>query len=395
MTKYLLFPLILLVYSCSPKNPVSEILRKDSFLYKIATDTSHEVQILYTSVNLKDTTFRSYSFNVDQTRYFYPASTVKMPVAILALQRIRELNRDGVDLNMKDDMLTAANRPIQTIAVADSTTESGKPNIERYVQKIFAVSDNDAYNRLYELLGQDYINQSLKERGVFKHSVICHRLSVSGYTPEENRHTNHIRFFRDNKIVFDKPAADATENRQHNATNALKGIGYLNANDSLINEPFDFSKKNFYTIPEMEGTIRRIIFPDSFTPEERFDLSNEDYIFLKKCMSELPRSYPFYAKDTVTYYDSYVKFVMIGDRKDRVPEHVKIYNKVGNAYGYLIDCAYIEDSKHQIGFFLTSVVHTNQNKIYNDGIYEYESVGMPFLAKLGREIYNYELRNKK
>jgi hypothetical protein len=86
---------------------------------------------------------------------------------------------------------------------------------------------------------------------------------------------------------------------------------------------------------------------------------------------------------------------MYGDTKLPIPDHIKIYNKVGNAYGYLIDCAYIEDSVNDIGFFLSAVIHVNKNKIYNDGQYEYEEVGIPFLAKLGRAIYGYELSKKE
>ena len=144
----------------------------------------------------------------------------------------------------------------------------------------------------------------------------------------------------------------------------------------------------------MEGTLQRIILPDFFPTNQRFDITADDYEFLKKSMSDLPKTYKFYQNDT-TYYDSYVKFLMFGDNKAPMPENIKIYNKVGNAYGYLIDCAYIEDTSKDIGFFLTAVIHVNKNKIYNDGKYEYNEIGLPFLAKLGKVVYEYELKNKK
>ena len=75
-----------------------------------------------------------------------------------------------------------------------------------------------------------------------------------------------------------------------------------------------------------------------------------------------------------------------------MPDDIKIYNKVGNAYGYMIDCAYIENTSKNIGFFLTAVIHVNKNKIYNDGIYEYNEIAYPFLAKLGRAVYDYEIQ---
>ena len=59
------------------------------------------------------------------------------------------------------------------------------------LKKLFLVSDNDASNRLYELLGQQYINQQLRNKG-FLHTVINHRLSVS-FTDDDNRYFNSVR----------------------------------------------------------------------------------------------------------------------------------------------------------------------------------------------------------
>jgi cell division protein FtsI/penicillin-binding protein 2 len=367
---------------------------KDEYLKSIASNPEYEVQIIYTKVNKKEKTFTSFVHNVDQIKYFYPASTVKMPVAILALQKLNEIKKSGVDINRKDDMLTAAFKPKQTPAFSEPTNESKKPNIERYIQKIFAVSDNDAYNRLYEFLGPDYINETLKAKGVFTTSVINHRLSVSGLTPEDNRLTNDIRFFRNNQMLYDHPGVMAKNEWKHQATGAQKGIGYMDGKDSLISQPFDFSMKNFYSLKDMEGTLQRVIFPDFFPENQRFDLTSDDYDFLKKSMSDLPKAYPFYQNDT-TYYDSYVKFFMFGDSKEAMPDDIKIYNKVGEAYGYLIDCAYIENKSKDIGFFLTAVINVNKDKIYNDDKYEYKETGFPFLAKLGRAVYEHELKMRK
>ena len=386
---------VLVLSSCAGgKNIINKQFLKDEYLKSVASNPDHEVQIIYTSVNKKNKTFTSYTYNVDPSKYFYPASTVKMPVAILALQKINEIKGTGIDINRKDNMLTGAFRPNQTPSFVDETTESRQPNIERYIQKLFAVSDNNAYNRLYEFLGQDYINQTLRSKGAFTNSIINHRLSIPNLTPEDNRHTNDIRFFRNNSMLYDNKGTSSEIVWKHAAQNAVKGVGYLDAKDSLVNQPFDFTMKNFYNLKDMEGTLQRIILPDFFPTNQRFDITADDYEFLKKSMSDLPKTYKFYQNDT-TYYDSYVKFLMFGDNKAPMPENIKIYNKVGNAYGYLIDCAYIEDTSKDIGFFLTAVIHVNKNKIYNDGKYEYNEIGLPFLAKLGKVVYEYELKNKK
>ncbi len=390
----LLLPVMFLASCTSHKNVLTSHILKDEFLKKIADDPEHEVQIIYTKVDHKNKKFVSSAYNTYPQKYFYPASTVKLPVAVLALQKLNQLKKEKVEISRDDDMLTAALRPNQLPAFTDTTTASKKPNIGRYIEKIFAVSDNDAYNRLYEFLGQDYINQSMLDIGAFTNSVINHRLERIGLTPEDNRYTNNIRFFRDKKVIYDKPEQYATREWKHQVKDAIKGIGYINANDSLISDPFDFSGKNFYSLQDLEGTLQRIIFPEFFPTDQRFDLTEDDYGFLKKSMSALPREYPFYSNNPV-YYDSYVKFFMFGDKKATIPEDIKIYNKVGTAYGYLIDCAYIENKAKGIGFFLTAVISVNRNKIYNDGRYEYEQIGLPFLARLGRVAYEMELKNNK
>ena len=112
-------------------------------------------------------------------------------------------------------------------------------------------------------------------------------------------------------------------------------------------------------------------------------------------MARLPREqqYPIYDQDE--YYDGYVKFFMYGDNQQSIPDHMRIFNKVGYAYGTLTDCAFIFDLKYNIAFFLTATIHVNENETFNDGVYEYDDVGIPFLASLGRKIYEYELTREK
>ena len=392
--QYIVLVLItLLMFSCKTSNTlIADKILKDPYLKQIAQDPQHEVQILYTRIDKKTKKLTTFKFNINPDQYFYPASTVKMPIAILSLQKINELNQKGVDINKDDIMMHAELSTLLKPAFSDTTTLDRKPRISRYVEKLFVVSDNDAYNRLYEWLGQDYINQSLHSIGITNKSVINHRLALSGLTQEDNRKTNNIRFFRNAQLLYNQPEMVAAYTWKHQAKNAIKGLGFIDDRDSLVQLPFDFSHKNFYTIEDMDATLKRVIMPENFPKDKQFNLTEDDYNFLKKCMSDLPAKYAFYPASE--YYDSYVKFLMFGDSKASIPDHMKIYNKVGTAYGYLTDCAYIEDTKNNISFFLTAIIHVNKNNIYNDGKYEYDEVGLPFLAKLGQAFYNYELKKK-
>src|SRR5476651_1788479 len=57
--------------------------------------THNEVQIVYTQIDRDKNNvphFTSYSYRLNANHYFYPASTVKLPTAIFALEKLNELN---------------------------------------------------------------------------------------------------------------------------------------------------------------------------------------------------------------------------------------------------------------------------------------------------------------
>jgi hypothetical protein len=64
-------------------------------------------------------------------------------------------------------------------------------------KRSFLVSDNDAYNRLYEFDGQETLNRSLWQKG-YNDVRIVRRFVTA--TEEENRHTNAIRFDKKNTV---------------------------------------------------------------------------------------------------------------------------------------------------------------------------------------------------
>src|SRR5213075_1326575 len=107
--------------------------------------------------------------------YFYPASTVKFPVCLLALQRLNELKEKGIDKNTT--MITETGTELQTAVYNDPSTPDGRPNIGQYIKKVLMVSDNDAFNRLYEFLGQEYINDELHKKG-YSSAQILHHLDI-------------------------------------------------------------------------------------------------------------------------------------------------------------------------------------------------------------------------
>ena len=272
----------------------------------------------------------------------------------------------------------------ETIFNKDSTNLEGDITINHLIKKIFLVSDNNAYNYLFDFLGRDYINEELVKKGL-KETQIYHKFLLGA----DNINTWEYTFLDDNQNkVFNQPSISSKyELKPHKLDGVLKGVGYLSSG-KLVNKPMNFDKKNRISIRNLQGILKRIIFPEEFKKEERFELDDKDYKFLRYWMSRntLESDYPNY-KDQ-EYWDSYCKFFIYGDKKGAMTTKIRIYNKVGFAYGTLTDVAYINDENTGLEFLLTATVLVNKNKIFNDNIYEFEELGIPFLSALGREIFN-------
>ena len=352
------------------------------------------VQIIYTQIDRGsngNASLKNYYYNVNNSRYFYPASTVKLPVSMLALQKLNELKSFGIDKNTT--MLTAADYSGQTAVYNDPTTFDGRPNIANYIKKILMVSDNDAYNRLYEFLGQQYINEQLHSKG-YDSAAIITRLQIA-LTEDENRHTNPIKFIQpNNETLYEQPLQKS--NLQYTARKDMLGKGYYK-NDELINSPMDFSKKNRLNLEDLHTILTSLIFPNQVKAAQRFNITDEDRKFLLKYMSQLPTesTYPPYAADTLQYYPAYCKFLFCGATTQPIPNNIRIFNKVGDAYGQVIDAAYFIDTEHKVEFILSAAIYCNADEILNDDKYEYETIGYPFMKNIGQVIYEYELKRER
>ncbi|MFD2035713.1 serine hydrolase [Belliella marina] len=386
----------LVLYSCNSKEMTlfEEIGPGYPILKKVLENKeAYKVQILFSQINrdsLGNPVLEDYSFNLDDGEYFYPASTVKLPVAVLALEWLNEQKIDGLTAN--SIMLTDSVRDSQIPALYDSTSQNFLPGIAHYIKKILLVSDNDAYNRLYELLGQEYINGKLKEKGL-ENTIINHRLSIA-MSPEENRNLNPIRFIDEGGDLLMEIPARETSVIYQNPERPFVAQAYRSGGE-LVSEPMDFTFKNRFSISDFHGVLQRIVFPELFTEAERFHISDEHRDFVLKYMSMLPGQSDYPRYELPDYYDSYSKYYMFGTNKDPMPEEFKIFNKTGQAYGHLLDGSYFVNESEGVEFFVTAVIYVNENNTLNDNVYEYDQVGFPFYKELGDYLYDLELKRKQ
>ena len=377
MYKYLLASFCFLLLSCSSTtNPIELIIKKREPQLKpiYKNKENHNLQILYTKVvrdSLGMPSFIQYDYQADNNVYFYPASTMKLPIVALTLQKINELRNTGINITVESKILL--------LSADQITTET---TFKDLISKVFLVSDNSASNILINFLGYNYFNQQMREKGL-NTIVLNHKFNPDPYVKTDWKiHT------LDRDLISKDETQEIIEH--NNLDNLLQGKFQI-LNGEKVATPFNFKTKNKASLRDLDGVMKRIIYPDLFQEQDRINLSDQDYNFLRYWMSR----FTFedigieYQKDS-QYFDSYNKFFIYGDSTNAIDRKIRIYNKVGVAYGALTDISYIRDYQKNIEFFLSATIYVNQNQIVNDNIYEYDDVGIPFLAELARQVYKLE-----
>lgn len=374
---------------------LERILRSDTsaVLQKMmANPDKYRIQIIYTQIDRDASnhpSFRNFYFHVNPDFYFYPASTVKLPLAMLSLEKLNRMGKRGVGKFTR--MAFDSSYSGQVVLLKDSTSETGYPSIAQFIRKAFLISDNDAYNRMYEFVGQRVLNRRLHELGYTDIRIVRQFMPL---TESENRHTNAIRFLDGNgELIYIQPPEFNRDSFRFSPEVKL-GTGYLNAHDSLIQGPMDFTRHNRIPLEDLQQLLQSALFPMSMPVSKRFQLNGRDYDFLYRYLSQYPSETPYPKYDTSVFYDSYVKFYFQTGSHE-IPDHIRVFNKVGWAYGFLTDVSYIVDFNNRIEFMITSTVYTNEDGILNDNTYEYESLALPFLYRVGQDIYQYDLHRPR
>lgn len=365
-------------------------------LQQVISNPEYRCQIIYTQINRDSAntpTFNTYTYHLDTLKYFNPASLVKLPTALLALEKINNLHIEGLDKNNR--MITDSSSACQHSFKIDTSSATGYASIAHYIKRMLLVSENDPYSRLYEFLGQEYIYNRLQSMG-YTQTRIIHRFDP-GCNTEQNKNTNRIEFVSqlNGKIIYTQTA---TQNKFTPAPPLGKiyvGRGYLDMHNKFINTPKDFTYSNIINLWDITHILRSILFPETTMATKRFNVTQNDREFIIRHMALLPREVKYPRYNEKAYPDNYKKYLLYGLNKSIKSDSVRIINIVGQSYGFMSDVAYIFNENKNVEFILSAVVYVNKDGIINDGRYEYESIALPFFSTLGKAVYEFELKRNK
>ncbi|MDX1904290.1 MAG: serine hydrolase [Thermonemataceae bacterium] len=389
------------IFAQAKPNPLQEalLLSYDKLKFYLDNTDSYHIQIIYSRIEKNSNNnivVNTYNYNVNSNNYFYPASTVKLPVILLALEKANNINKE------KEENVIDIHSPMATLpssycneAAYLRPNDTNPPCIALYAEKMLLVSDNPSFARLYEFLGQKYIQKELQSKKLDSIRIV-RRLASNCYTPEQNACTNAVQFYNKNmQLVFKQDEICNDTIPSPIFSQIPIGKGYIDRFGKYVANPLDFSKDNFMSLSQLHQILISAMLPSS--NKALFALTQKDYQFLWRYMGAYPRegSLSNYTPQN-GYFDAYKKYLLYGQNPNAaILPNVRIFNIVGLAYGFTTDSAYIVDFENNIAFFLSATIYTNKNGILNDNSYEYASEAMPFMKILGESIYKYELAKSK
>lgn len=358
----------------------------------LAAAEEHRLQVVVGEVveddagraHLQQTTYRA------GDEYFYPASTVKLFAAVAALEYLDELRREtGLAIDVDTPLVIHPLRDGDPIDDADpDNIDGGTITVRLQIRELFLVSDNTAFNRLYDLVGQERLNATIRRAGIDSARIV-QRLSLPR-SDEENLTSPRVDFIGED-FRYSLPRRRSAPQPEGDPPAGLR-VGEAHVTSSgLVEGPMDFTPKNQIALADLQRGLCMIVRPDvdcrgTGAGGGGFSLRHEDREILLEAMSRLPRQSTNPVYDSEEYPDDSVKFVLPGVRRLVPDDEVAVYNKAGWSYGFTIENAWIVDRRTGDGFFLATTLYTNANATLNDDEYEYEEVAKPFIADLAEVI---------
>lgn len=322
----------------------------------------------------------------DPRQYFYPASAIKLCGAVAALLELNRINGElgtafGLDSELRIEPRFAGDSAIES---DPSNVDGGRLTVRHALRKLFLVSDNAAYNHCYELLGQRRLNEAMWEAG-FPSCRLWHRLSEFRGAQEQAQ-TRGVRLRQDGveHAIAPRDSDLALDNGMFRELTV--GSGHL-AGGRLVEAPLSFAAKNAILLEELQDVLVAVLRPDIQTGRRGFPgLSTGQRAFLIEALGEHPRESRNPHYDAKDHPDAAYRFLLPGAARIVPQQHLRVFDKIGRAYGFSISNCYIEDRRTGQGFFVAVVLYTNPDGVLNDDRYAYAELADPFLADVGEVL---------
>lgn len=332
----------------------------------LANPEPYRFQVLYGIVGA-DGTIERHGYRAG-AEYFFPASSMKVPITLAAYDRLAVQRRTQPALDRDATMV------VHPVAKGDRYTTT----LARETWRALIVSDNFSANRLLGLVGHREANETAWSLGLG--SVRIHSGFATGEKLDPVEASPRFDFSGPNGTATLPARKSTLKPPPTDARDLAIGKAYIDGG-RRIEKPMSFADKNAITLHDLQDTLARIVRPDLVTPTD--DLSAEDRAYVKSALGTLPSESGIAGYDRNVVADYPLVPFLRGIERVLPRGRFQIFSKVGQAFGFLVANAYVVERDSERAFFLTAVIFANPDEVMNDDIYAYDSISFPVLADVG------------
>lgn len=339
----------------------------------LASPETYRFQVLYSVVKEgAKPTLERHGWRTD-AEYFFPASSMKVPIALAAYERMNALRKAGKTGFTRDAMMQ--------IYPSKGTGAPTTTSLARETARALIVSDNFSANRLLAITGHREIHETCFGLGLSSTRV------RSGFATGEELDPAEVS----PRVVVggaELPARKSTLTLPPNDARSLDiGTAYVDDKGRKVNGPMPFKEKNAMRLQHLQDALIRIMRPDLLPtrPNSIYaaGATSEDVAYLRETLGTLPSESGLAGYDRNIVADYPLSPFLRGIERVRPRGQFQIFQKVGQAYGFLIHNAYIVDKASGKSFFLIAAIYANADGVLNDDLYNYDTVSFPALADVG------------
>jgi hypothetical protein len=322
-------------------------------------------------------TIERYGYRTD-AEYFFPASSMKVPITLAAFDRLAVLRRSGKAITRDDTM---------RIHPVDGQGEPYVTTLARETWRALIVSDNFSANRLLAVTGHREVHETLWSLGL--RSARIHTGFATGAELDPAELSPRVE-------VVDAARTEELPPRKSDLVLPPTDATGLSIGEATIVDgrrvpgPLSFADKNAMRLRELQDTLVRIMRPELLPKSAPADTAlPDDLTYVRQALGTFPSESGLAGYDRNVVADYQLSPFLRGIERVKSRGHFKIYSKVGQAYGFLIGNAYVVDKDTGRAFFLSAAIYANPDETMNDDKYAYDTIAFPALADVGEVFFRY------